>query len=74
MEKCSEFATEVVDKIEHVGDDRLKICRVPEASGCTIVYQYELDDNGGIASVKAERKKICAEVDILGKATIHFPY
>lgn len=67
--KCSSFATEVVDKLEDAGDDRVKICRVPEASGCTVVYQYELDDSGGIASVKAERKKICAEVDILGKVT-----
>lgn len=65
--KCTQFATEVVDKLVGQSDGRVKSCRVPDSSGCTIVYQYELDDKGGIFAVKAERKKQCSDVDIIGK-------
>ncbi|KAF5269170.1 hypothetical protein FQR65_LT02470 [Abscondita terminalis] len=64
--KCTAFTTSVVDKIsEDNVEENVKICRTPDNSGCTIIFQYMYDDNKELV-VTAQRTKICSErVDVL---------
>lgn len=64
--KCTAFTVSVIDKInEEDVDESVKICRTPDNSGCTIIFQYAYDENNEI-TVTAQRTKICTErADIL---------
>ncbi|KAK4879184.1 hypothetical protein RN001_007330 [Aquatica leii] len=61
--KCSGFSVSIVDKInENNVEESIKICRTPDNSGCTIIFQYMYDDNKELVVV-AQRTKICSERD-----------
>lgn len=66
--KCHAFVTNVVEKIDEENiDEDVKICRTPDNSGCTILFQYTYDENKELI-VKAQKYKICSEiVNVFGK-------
>lgn len=68
--KCVDFSVELVEKIEE--DDtkaETKICRAPDDSGCTIIFEYLYNSQNELI-VTAQKDKICSEIaNVWGKQT-----
>lgn len=64
---CTNFLTEVVDKIDNHQDSDVKTCTIVDDNDCTFVFQYEYLDEKQLRVV-AEKEKVCrGPPDVLGE-------